>query len=186
LVHFSLIPLVVSQLFFFVDQYDVIGLIIYFQDWSGQDISSITSEICGFITVLSGTIILHMTREQEESNMQSTYIITYSFLSYSCQFPFVCGCIDRLLQLVGILLLQLNLSKWWYVLYLMQSPQDGSLVRIRWRMWRMNTSSLYTSQTILTVEFSYEVRLMEPIQQHELPMVIWCVASAVWIACPGV
>uniref|UniRef100_I1LIY2 Probable magnesium transporter n=1 Tax=Glycine max TaxID=3847 RepID=I1LIY2_SOYBN len=39
----------------------------------GQDISSIASEICGFITVLTGTIILHMTREQEESNMQKTF-----------------------------------------------------------------------------------------------------------------
>jgi len=48
------------------------NLTVYFQDWSGQDISSIASEICGFITVLTGTIILHMTREQEESNMQST------------------------------------------------------------------------------------------------------------------
>ncbi|XP_059647508.1 probable magnesium transporter NIPA6 isoform X3 [Cornus florida] len=35
------------------------------KDWSGQTASSIASEICGFITVLSGTIILHATREQE-------------------------------------------------------------------------------------------------------------------------
>lgn len=35
------------------------------QDWSGQNASSIASEICGFITVLSGTIILHATRDQE-------------------------------------------------------------------------------------------------------------------------
>ncbi|KAL9244874.1 hypothetical protein vseg_018592 [Gypsophila vaccaria] len=39
---------------------------IMFKDWSGQDASSIASEICGFITVLSGTIILHSTREQEQ------------------------------------------------------------------------------------------------------------------------
>lgn len=38
---------------------------ILLQDWSGQNASSIASEICGFITVLSGTIILHSTREQE-------------------------------------------------------------------------------------------------------------------------
>lgn len=36
------------------------------QDWSGQNVSSIASEICGFITVLSGTIILHATKEQEQ------------------------------------------------------------------------------------------------------------------------
>ncbi|CAN0899397.1 Probable magnesium transporter NIPA7 [Linum grandiflorum] len=38
---------------------------IMFKDWAGQDASSIASEICGFITVLSGTIILHSTRDQE-------------------------------------------------------------------------------------------------------------------------
>ncbi|XP_047955394.1 probable magnesium transporter NIPA6 isoform X1 [Salvia hispanica] len=41
---------------------------IMFKDWSGQDASSIASEICGFITVLTGTIILHMTREEEQPN----------------------------------------------------------------------------------------------------------------------
>ncbi|TKY67693.1 magnesium transporter NIPA6 [Spatholobus suberectus] len=50
----------------------IIASAIMFKDWSGQDVSSVASEICGFITVLSGTIILHMTREQEESNMQRT------------------------------------------------------------------------------------------------------------------
>nr|XP_009781676.1 PREDICTED: probable magnesium transporter NIPA6 isoform X2 [Nicotiana sylvestris] len=35
------------------------------KDWAGQDASSIVSEICGFITVLSGTVVLHVTREQE-------------------------------------------------------------------------------------------------------------------------
>ncbi|XP_021753121.1 probable magnesium transporter NIPA6 isoform X1 [Chenopodium quinoa] len=41
---------------------------IMFKDWSGQDASSIASEICGFITVLTGTIILHATRDQEQTN----------------------------------------------------------------------------------------------------------------------
>lgn len=43
-------------------------LLTLWQDWSGQDASSIASEICGFITVLSGTIILHATREQETAS----------------------------------------------------------------------------------------------------------------------
>ncbi|KAK0583429.1 hypothetical protein LWI29_036890 [Acer saccharum] len=43
----------------------IIASIIMFKDWSGQNASSIVSEICGFITVLSGTTILHATREQE-------------------------------------------------------------------------------------------------------------------------
>ncbi|KAK4774500.1 hypothetical protein SAY86_009435 [Trapa natans] len=43
----------------------IIASVIMFKDWSGQNATSIASEICGFITVLSGTIILHSTREQE-------------------------------------------------------------------------------------------------------------------------
>lgn len=42
------------------------------QDWSGQNASSIASEVCGFITVLSGTIILHATREQEAATASGT------------------------------------------------------------------------------------------------------------------
>ncbi|XP_073045905.1 probable magnesium transporter NIPA6 [Primulina eburnea] len=45
----------------------IIASAIMFKDWSGQDLSSITSEICGFITVLSGTVILHTTREEESA-----------------------------------------------------------------------------------------------------------------------
>ncbi|KAL3350887.1 hypothetical protein AABB24_023341 [Solanum stoloniferum] len=46
----------------------IIASAIMFKDWAGQDASSIVSEICGFITVLSGTILLHLTREQEPAN----------------------------------------------------------------------------------------------------------------------
>ena len=38
------------------------------QDWYGQNTESIASEICGFITVLTGTVILHGTREEEETS----------------------------------------------------------------------------------------------------------------------
>ncbi|PON83423.1 Magnesium transporter NIPA [Trema orientale] len=48
----------------------IIASAIMFKDWSGQDASSIASEICGFITVLSGTVILHSTREQEPAPTQ--------------------------------------------------------------------------------------------------------------------
>ncbi|KAF7841150.1 putative magnesium transporter NIPA6 [Senna tora] len=48
----------------------IIASAIMFKDWSGQNASSIASEICGFITVLSGTIILHATRDKEQSNIQ--------------------------------------------------------------------------------------------------------------------
>ncbi|XP_054779148.1 probable magnesium transporter NIPA6 isoform X1 [Prosopis cineraria] len=50
----------------------IIASAIMFKDWSGQNASSIASEVCGFITVLSGTIILHATRDQDQSNTQGT------------------------------------------------------------------------------------------------------------------
>ncbi|KAL3730860.1 hypothetical protein ACJRO7_027823 [Eucalyptus globulus] len=50
----------------------IVASAIMFKDWSGQTASSIASEICGFITVLSGTIILHSTREQESANARGT------------------------------------------------------------------------------------------------------------------
>jgi len=50
------------------------------QDWSDQSASSIASEICGFIIVLSGTILLHATREQEQPNMRGTSYVTVNQL----------------------------------------------------------------------------------------------------------
>ncbi|XP_042375408.1 probable magnesium transporter NIPA6 isoform X2 [Zingiber officinale] len=41
----------------------IVASAIMFKDWSGQNISSIASEICGFITVISGTILLNTTKE---------------------------------------------------------------------------------------------------------------------------
>ncbi|KVI04090.1 Magnesium transporter NIPA [Cynara cardunculus var. scolymus] len=45
----------------------IVASVIMFKDWKDQSVSDIASEICGFITVLSGTIVLHSTREQEPS-----------------------------------------------------------------------------------------------------------------------
>ncbi|PNX58919.1 magnesium transporter NIPA2-like protein, partial [Trifolium pratense] len=36
-----------------------------FKDYSGQSIGSVVSELCGFVTILSGTILLHSTREPD-------------------------------------------------------------------------------------------------------------------------
>nr|GMC78309.1 probable magnesium transporter NIPA6 [Ipomoea batatas] len=52
----------------------IVASAIMFKDWAEQDASSIASEICGFVTVLSGTIILHVAREQEPTNPPGTII----------------------------------------------------------------------------------------------------------------
>ncbi|KAL1557041.1 putative magnesium transporter NIPA6 [Salvia divinorum] len=44
----------------------IIASAIMFKDWSGQSASSIVSVLCGFITVLSGTMVLHNTRDPEK------------------------------------------------------------------------------------------------------------------------
>ncbi|CAN8276687.1 unnamed protein product [Cochlearia groenlandica] len=50
----------------------IVASAIMFKDWYGQDTESIASEICGFITVLTGTVILHATREDEQQSSSGT------------------------------------------------------------------------------------------------------------------
>uniref|UniRef100_A0A6N2LN21 Probable magnesium transporter n=1 Tax=Salix viminalis TaxID=40686 RepID=A0A6N2LN21_SALVM len=44
--------------------FTILASAIMFKDYSGQSASSIASELCGFVTVLSGTFILHSTENQ--------------------------------------------------------------------------------------------------------------------------
>ncbi|KAJ0083569.1 hypothetical protein Patl1_29437 [Pistacia atlantica] len=48
------------------------------KDWDGQSGANIISEICGFVVVLSGTILLHTTKDFERS---SSFRGGYSSLS---------------------------------------------------------------------------------------------------------
>lgn len=43
----------------------ILASAIMFKDWSGQSASSIVSVLCGFLTVLSGTMVLHSTRDPD-------------------------------------------------------------------------------------------------------------------------
>lgn len=52
----------------------IVANAIMFKDWAGQDVSSIASELCGFVTVLSGIIILHVAKEQEPTNAPGTIV----------------------------------------------------------------------------------------------------------------
>lgn len=45
----------------------IVASVIMFKDWDGQSGGSIVSNICGFIVVLSGTILLHVTKDYERS-----------------------------------------------------------------------------------------------------------------------
>ncbi|CAD5163574.1 unnamed protein product, partial [Musa acuminata subsp. malaccensis] len=46
----------------------ILASAIMFKDWSGQSASNIASEICGLITVISGTTVLHSTRESDQTS----------------------------------------------------------------------------------------------------------------------
>ncbi|KAK4356488.1 hypothetical protein RND71_025459 [Anisodus tanguticus] len=46
----------------------IVASVIMFKDWDGQNVGSIISGICGFIVVLSGTILLHVTKDVERSS----------------------------------------------------------------------------------------------------------------------
>ncbi|KAF7834102.1 putative magnesium transporter NIPA6 [Senna tora] len=57
---------VVSPIYYALfTSFTILASAIMFKDYSGQSASSIASELCGFITVLSGTTILHSTREPD-------------------------------------------------------------------------------------------------------------------------
>ncbi|XLU21076.1 hypothetical protein S245_057142, partial [Arachis hypogaea] len=57
---------VVSPIYYALfTSFTILASAIMFKDYFGQSISSIASELCGFITVLSGTVVLHSTREPD-------------------------------------------------------------------------------------------------------------------------
>ncbi|XP_008808782.2 probable magnesium transporter NIPA6 isoform X1 [Phoenix dactylifera] len=51
----------------------IIASVIMFKDWDGQSMGSIISEICGFIVVLSGTILLHVMKDYDRNSSRSMY-----------------------------------------------------------------------------------------------------------------
>ncbi|CAL9048697.1 unnamed protein product [Musa banksii] len=51
----------------------ILASAIMFKDWSGQSASNIASEICGLITVISGTTVLHSTREPDPPSSADLY-----------------------------------------------------------------------------------------------------------------
>ncbi|KAJ4796154.1 magnesium transporter NIPA (DUF803) [Rhynchospora pubera] len=53
--------------------FTILASVIMFKDWDGQSIGSVTSEICGFIVVLSGTILLHITKDHDKNPSRGGY-----------------------------------------------------------------------------------------------------------------
>ncbi|KAK6923680.1 Magnesium transporter NIPA [Dillenia turbinata] len=53
--------------------FTILASAIMFKDWAGQSASSIASALCGFITVLSGTAVLHSTRDPDPPFITDLY-----------------------------------------------------------------------------------------------------------------
>ncbi|GMG99553.1 hypothetical protein Nepgr_001393 [Nepenthes gracilis] len=65
---------VVSPIYYALfTSFTIFASAIMFKDYSGQSASSIASELCGLITVLSGTMILHSTREPDQPFITDLY-----------------------------------------------------------------------------------------------------------------
>ncbi|KAJ8769111.1 hypothetical protein K2173_000886 [Erythroxylum novogranatense] len=65
---------VVSPIYYAMfTSFTIFASAIMFKDYSGQSASNIASELCGFITVLSGTIVLHSTREPDSPFLSDLY-----------------------------------------------------------------------------------------------------------------
>jgi hypothetical protein len=67
---------------------------IYTQDWDRQNPTQIVTEMCGFVTILSGTFLLHKTKDMADG-------ATISFLAY-CHFhvPLLVACSETTLSAV--------------------------------------------------------------------------------------
>ncbi|KAI5654130.1 hypothetical protein M9H77_31317 [Catharanthus roseus] len=50
----------------------IVASIIMFKDWDSQNASEIVSELCGFVTILCGTFLLHKTKDMGGSSAVST------------------------------------------------------------------------------------------------------------------
>ncbi|GMP48062.1 hypothetical protein CsSME_00015554 [Camellia sinensis var. sinensis] len=46
----------------------IVASVIMFKDWAHQNPTQITTELCGFVTILSGTFLLHKTKDMNDSS----------------------------------------------------------------------------------------------------------------------
>lgn len=69
----------------------IVASVIMFKDWDGQSATNVVSEICGFITILSGTVLLHSTKD---SNDPRRSLSMYSSISPSLSARLTNGVVD--------------------------------------------------------------------------------------------
>ncbi|XP_020215723.1 probable magnesium transporter NIPA2 [Cajanus cajan] len=68
---------VVSPVYYVMfTSFTIFASIIMFKDWDTQDASQIATEICGFVTILSGTFLLHKTKDMGTKPIEPPVFIT--------------------------------------------------------------------------------------------------------------
>uniref|UniRef100_A0A803L045 Probable magnesium transporter n=1 Tax=Chenopodium quinoa TaxID=63459 RepID=A0A803L045_CHEQI len=59
---------VVSPIYYVMfTTFTIVASVIMFKDWAGQNGSQIVTEMCGFVTILAGTFLLHKTKDMTDS-----------------------------------------------------------------------------------------------------------------------
>ncbi|KAK6939778.1 Magnesium transporter NIPA [Dillenia turbinata] len=56
----------------------IVASVIMFKDWDGQNPTQIITEMCGFVTILSGTFLLHKTKDMVEVSSRSSSLRFHS------------------------------------------------------------------------------------------------------------
>ncbi|CAL9109860.1 unnamed protein product [Musa acuminata var. zebrina] len=60
----------------------IFASMIMFKDWASQNASQIVTELCGFVTILSGTFLLHKTKDMGNSMNKEPIIFSETELSH--------------------------------------------------------------------------------------------------------
>ncbi|CAD5182332.1 unnamed protein product [Musa acuminata subsp. malaccensis] len=64
----------------------IFASMIMFKDWASQNASQIVTELCGFVTILSGTFLLHKTKDMGETIDPEPTILSETELSNETEF----------------------------------------------------------------------------------------------------
>ncbi|RZC12590.1 putative magnesium transporter NIPA2 isoform B [Glycine soja] len=68
---------VVSPIYYVMfTSFTIFASIIMFKEWDTQDASQIATEVCGFITILSGTFLLHKTKDMGNRPIESPVFVS--------------------------------------------------------------------------------------------------------------
>ncbi|XP_027113211.2 probable magnesium transporter NIPA4 [Coffea eugenioides] len=64
---------VVSPIYYVMfTSFTILASVIMFKDWDRQNPTQIVTEMCGFVTILSGTFLLHKTKDMADSSTPSS------------------------------------------------------------------------------------------------------------------